>query len=206
MGPVLTVRDLSCRRGDRVLFKGFHLQVHPGQVVWVRGANGRGKTSLLRLLAGLSRPDAGAIVWDAGSRTDRRPVYIGHHNALKDDLTAIEALQFLACLHGRPAAPDRLEAALRQCGVHARRNAPVRNLSQGQRRRVALARLCLEHHPSMWILDEPFDALDTQGVETLNRLLADHAGRGGCAVLTSHLALTLQHPSPLSVSLDNVPA
>lgn len=179
--------------------------------MWLRGTNGRGKTSLLRLLAGLSRPEHGGITWQGTPIRDaedfhRRLVYVGHSNALKDDLTALESLRFLALLHGRPAARPALLEALRQCGMGQRSDAPVRTLSQGQRRRVALARLWLESEASLWILDEPFDALDNQGVEMLNGLLAAHARRGGCVVLTSHLALTLTDPQPITVSLDNVAA
>lgn len=177
----------------------------------MRGANGRGKTSLLRLLAGLASPEQGEIRWtstpdQAPTDTSRRLVYIGHSNALKEDLTALESLQFMARLHRRPADPQALEEALRRCGMHGHRHAPVRTLSQGQRRRVALARLCLETDPLLWILDEPFDALDIQGVETLDGLLSGHAQRGGSVVLTSHLALTLSNPQPIVVSLDNAPA
>jgi heme exporter protein A len=209
--PVLAAHGLACRRGDRILFAGLDLEVHPGQVVWLRGTNGRGKTSLLRLLAGLSRPEQGGVSWGGTAIRDaedfhRRLVYVGHSNALKEDLTALESLRFLALLHGRPATAAALEQALQQCGVSAHRHAAVRTLSQGQRRRVALARLALEVDASLWILDEPFDALDTQGVEILNGLLARHARRGGSVVLTSHLALTLADPQPVIVSLDNVPA
>ena len=177
----------------------------------MRGANGRGKTSLLRLLAGLASPEQGDIRWtgtpdQATVQAARRLVYIGHSNALKDDLTAFESLQFMAQLHRRPASPQALEDALRRCGMHGHRHAPVRTLSQGQRRRVALARLCLETEPLLWILDEPFDALDIQGVETLDGLLSSHSQRGGSVVLTSHLALTLSDPQPIVVSLDNAPA
>lgn len=208
---MLAAQELACRRGDRVLFAGFELELPPGRVVWVRGANGRGKTSLLRLLAGLGRPEHGSIRWGGTPirQSDdfrRQLVYIGHSNALKEDLTALESLRFLALLHGRPAGEAALAEALRRCGMHGHRNALVRTLSQGQRRRVALARLCLESGPSLWILDEPFDALDTQGVEALNGLIAAHARRGGSVVLTSHLALTLTDPQPVTVSLDNVAA
>jgi len=208
--PVLTAHALGCRRGDRLLFEGFELEIHPGQVIWVRGANGRGKTSLLRLLAGLASPEQGEIRWNrtpdqAAMNASRRLVYIGHSNALKEDLTALESLQFVARLHRRPAGAQALENALRRCGMHGHRHAPVRTLSQGQRRRVALARLGLETEPLLWILDEPFDALDIQGVETLDGLLSEHAQRGGSVVLTSHLDLTLSNPQPIIVSLDNAP-
>jgi len=201
--PTLHVIDLACRRGDRILFKGLGFDVTPGQVVWLRGANGRGKTSLLRLLAGLSSPEAGELRWGG---SPRQRVYIAHANALKEDLTAIESLRFLARLHGRDDSDAVLDAALQQFGIGDKRNAFVRTLSQGQHRRVALARLALDREPSLWILDEPFDALDVEGIATLNALLTQHAACGGCVVLTSHQALTLAQPVPVVVQLDEVVA
>lgn len=201
--PSLAAIDLACRRGDRILFKGLQFEVKPGQVVWLRGANGRGKTSLLRLLAGLSTPEAGQVSW-AGTPTQR--VYVAHANALKEDLTVLESLRFLARLHGRADSDAALGEALSLFGMASRRDALVRTLSQGQHRRVALARLALDVAPSLWILDEPFDALDTEGIHTLNTLLTQHAARGGSVVLTSHQALTLSEPVPLIVQLDEVAA
>ena len=150
----------------------------PGELVWLRGQNGSGKTSLLRIVAGLSRPEAGSISVGGG----RPGAYIGHANALKDDLTVTESLSFLARLHDLDSGAQGIRDALRTI---------VRTLSQGQRRRVALARLALERDPSLWVLDEPFDALDTHGIDAVNRLLAGHLARGGSVLLTSHLALSL---------------
>ena len=183
------------------MFKGLDLAVHAGQVVWLRGANGRGKTSLLRLLAGLSTPEAGEIHWGS---SPRQLVYIAHANALKEDLTVLESLRFLARLHGRDDRDASLVDALQRFGMASRRDAPVRTLSQGQHRRVALSRLALDSQPSVWILDEPFDSLDTEGIATLNGLLTRHAQRGGSVVLTSHQALTLSEPQPVVVQLDEV--
>lgn len=199
--PALSVTQLACRRGDRILFKGLDLDVHAGQVVWLRGANGRGKTSLLRLLAGLSTPEAGQVQWGS---SPRQLVYIAHANALKEDLTVLESLRFLARLHGREEGDAQLVNALQGFGMASRRDAPVRTLSQGQRRRVALSRLAIDTQPSVWILDEPFDSLDTEGIATLNALITRHAQRGGSVVLTSHQALTLSEPQPLVVQLDEV--
>lgn len=195
--PLLAAHDLACRRADRRLFHRLSLGVLPGQLLWVRGDNGRGKTSLLRLLAGLSTPDQGRLSWAraaaAGLDADGGPaparVYIGHHNALKDDLSAHEALQFLARLHRLAADPAAIDAALEAMGVQRISRAWVRTLSQGQRRRVALARLALERMASVWLLDEPYDALDAQGSERLGALLQAHRLRGGAVVLTSHQAL-----------------
>lgn len=208
---LLSAAGLACRRGERLLFRGLDFAIAPGQVLWLRGANGRGKTSLLRLLAGLSTPEAGEVRW-AGLRLQRnaasldRLVYIGHANGLKDDLTVLESLRFLARIHGRPCSPQALDDALDNLGLRSRRTAPIRTLSQGQRRRVALARLALDLTldalPSLWILDEPYDALDAQGITTLDTLLSAQARRGGGVVLTSHLPLNLRDPEPILLQLD----
>lgn len=190
--PTLTLSDLACRRGNRVLFRGVNLAVRPGQAVWLRGRNGRGKTSLLRLAAGLAVPESGTILWhdtpvrDAPNYAGRR-VFVGHANALKDDLTVTESLTFLAQLHERPGDASSIRAALERVGMGSRRDAVVRTLSQGQRRRAALARLALESEPAIWILDEPYDALDVDGVQVVNELLREHLARGGSVLLTSHL-------------------
>ena len=190
----LAALQLACRRGRSVLFRDLDMEVPCGEIVWVRGQNGRGKTSLLRLVAGLSEPMHGQVLW-GGLPVRRAPgycdqlVYIGHANALKDDLTVLEALEFLLRIHGRSVDPTATGAALQRLGLHSRRHAKVRTLSQGQRRRAALARLAAEQSASTWILDEPFDALDVDGVARLNELLGLHARRGGRVLLTSHLPL-----------------
>jgi heme exporter protein A len=200
--PLLTTRKLTVQRGERRLVTGLDLAVAPGEVVWLRGRHGCGKTTLLRLLGGLSWPDEGEVLWrgvprkrsDGAWRAEL--LYIGHTNALKDDLVAGEALRFLARVQARPADDASLAAALRRLGVGSRGAQPVRTLSQGQRRRVALARLALPLAPVLWLLDEPFDALDDLGIAALNTLLAEHAARGGSALLTSHQALSLKDPLP----------
>lgn len=206
--PVLEAVDLGGERGGRPLFRQLRFALLPGQVVWLRGRNGRGKTSLLRLLAGLSTPASGAVhcAGVALRRVDaawrERLVFIAHANALKEDLTVAESLRFLAQLQGRDCTADELATALTRVGVAALAPRPVRTLSQGQRRRVALARLALPQPPSVWLLDEPFDALDDDGVSRLNTLLSEHAARGGSALLTSHQAVGLKDPVPLQLNLD----
>ncbi len=191
--PTLAAIDLACRRGNRRLFAGVNFHVDAGQATWLRGRNGRGKTSLLRLAAGLSAPEAGRITWGGVPVRDaagmaRRLVYIAHASALKDDLSVTESLRFLARLHGRDDSIDALHAALDRVGMSARRDALVRTLSQGQRRRATLARLALERAASLWVLDEPYDALDSDGIEAINALLSEHLARGGSVLLTSHQA------------------
>lgn len=206
--PLLAARALACRRGSRLLFEGLDLDLHPGELVWVRGRNGRGKTSLLRVVAGIAAPQHGELRLDGAPFAvmpdrSRRLVYIGHADALHGDLTAREALAFLLRLHGRAHDGARVDAALDHWDVHDHRHAPVRGLSQGQRKRVALARLACERAGALdddrkaplWVLDEPFDALDADGVACLNALLAQHLQRGGGVLLTGHqaaLAPTLQ--------------
>ncbi|MBL8330829.1 MAG: cytochrome c biogenesis heme-transporting ATPase CcmA [Rubrivivax sp.] len=204
--PLLRAAGLEGQRGERTLFRGLELTLAPGEIVWLRGRNGRGKTTLLRLLAGLATPAAGDIAIDGqaarGSAWRAGMSYIAHANALKDDLSATEALSFLAGLAGRTPSSTELKQALTRLGVAERARAPVRTLSQGQRRRVALARLALPQAPRLWLLDEPFDALDDIGIGTLNGLLAEHSARGGAALLTSHQALSLSQPQPREFSLD----
>jgi heme exporter protein A len=206
----LATRQLAARRGDRLLFRGLDLELGAGEIVWLRGTNGRGKTTLLRLLAGLSTPAEGEVrvqgqpLSAAAPQWRRDLAYIAHANALKDDLLAHEALRFAAGLRGVPVAPEAVRAALERLGVGRQARLPVRVLSQGQRRRVALARLALPHAPGLWLLDEPFDALDEAGIGTLEALLREHAAAGGAVLLTSHQAL----PAGLAtrvLDLDTVP-
>lgn len=205
--PLLTVEGLECRRGERTLFSGLGFSLQAGAILWLRGANGQGKTTLLRTLARLSRPEAGRVAWRQGQGGGGGTLYLAHANALKEDLSALESLRFLRQLDGGTLDGGELSAALARVGMASRRDAPVRTLSQGQRRRVALARLALPGSARVWLLDEPFDALDAGGVEILNELLTEQARRGGAVVLTSHLALTLREPRPETISLDaTVPA
>lgn len=206
--PLLAAVNLAGERGGRPLFRRLSFELQPGQVVWLRGRNGRGKTSLLRLLAGLSTPVEGAVqcagvaLAQAAAAWRERLVFIAHANALKEDLSVSESLRFLAQLQGRDATVSQLSVALDRLGVAPLAARPVRTLSQGQRRRVALARLALPQPPSIWLLDEPFDALDDDGVGRLNSLLSEHAAAGGSTLLTSHQALTLQNPAPTVLDLD----
>jgi len=207
--PTLQLIDLACRRGDRVLFEGVHLGVAAGRVVWLRGSNGRGKTSLLRLVTGLASPEKGEVLWDGepirrSGRYRSELVHIGHANALKEDLTVIESLVFLARIHGRDASEQALQHGLELFGLASRRRAPVRTLSQGQRRRVALARLALESRPGLWVLDEPFDAVDAEGTQRLNALLASHQERGGSVLLTSHQPVISPALQPVEFDLDRL--
>jgi heme exporter protein A len=205
--PTLAAVDLACRRGNRRLFGGVNFAVGAGQATWLRGRNGRGKTSLLRLAAGLSAPESGQITWGGvpvrkATGMAQRLVYIAHASALKDDLSVTESLRFLAQLHGRDDHVTALHQALDRVGMASRRDALVRTLSQGQRRRATLARLALEREASLWILDEPYDALDSDGIEAVNALLAEHLAHGGSVLLTSHQAAGGSAPPMAVFDLD----
>jgi len=182
---LLRIRDLGCERGGRVVCRGQNLALAVGGSIWLRGRNGSGKTSLLRVLAGLARPTGGEL-WRAPRLAS---LFIGHQNALKDDLSVAENLRFLACLCALDDSPVAIDQALRTWGLWSRRAQATRALSQGLRRRLALARLSLAEHQRLWLLDEPFDALDDEGMATLSGQLYAHRTRGGGCVLSSHLPL-----------------
>lgn len=194
---MLEVRDLACQRGEQPLFNGISFDVSAGELLWVEGRNGAGKTSLLRILCGLSPAEAGTVRW-RGENIDtsreallRDTLFLAHANGLKDDLTVAENLRFDARLAGLHASTERIEAALRACGLRERRDLAVRYLSQGQRRRAALARLWMAESRKLWILDEPFAALDAESVERLAAHLGEHLEAGGLAVLTTHQEVPL---------------
>lgn len=194
MTDLLRAQDLTVRRGTEVLFKALNFELSPGQLVWLRGSNGSGKTSLLRVVAGLARADGGTLHWRGkpiGRADDYRSklVYLGHTNGLKDDLSAVESLQFLTTLHGRRHSSEKIQSALQRLGVAHRRKLPTRMLSQGQRRRVVLARLALESSAGIWVLDEPFDALDDAGVALVQDLMHENVQRGGSVLFTSHIPI-----------------
>ncbi|MFN3297806.1 heme ABC exporter ATP-binding protein CcmA [Caldimonas sp.] len=184
--PLLRLQALACRRGTRLLFRGVNLTVSAGDLVWLRGRNGSGKTSLLRLAAGLGRPAQGKVLRSGGP-----PVLLGHTHALKDELTVAESLQFLLGVHALPQQAATVEAALDRFGLAPRRHQRIGQLSQGQRRRVALARLAASRTQPLWLLDEPHEGLDADGAQVLDALLAEHLQAGGSVLMASHQAPSL---------------
>jgi len=194
---MLDATDLECQRGTRRLFAGISFRLAPGECLQVQGANGSGKTSLLRILCGLSRPERGAVRWngqpieDLGDDYRAELLFCGHANALKEDLTASENLLASAALGGTPASLDSARAALDAFGILSLEALPVRALSQGQKRRVALARVATCER-RLWILDEPLAALDARAAETLAARIDSHLAHGGLAVLTSHQPVGLR--------------
>jgi heme exporter protein A len=189
---MLETADLECQRGDRLLFTRLALRVDPGVCVHVAGENGSGKTSLLRILCGLMAPTAGVVRWQGEDIRRLREAYweslayVGHLNGVKDDLSAAENVHISAAIAGWPADAATVRAALAAFGLAGFEDRPARALSQGQRRRVALARLRCASAARLWILDEPFTALDTRGVAALSDLIGAHLAREGCVVLTTH--------------------
>lgn len=188
---MLEVSHLKCVRGERPLFDNVGFRLESSQLLYLRGANGAGKTSLLRILCGLSPAESGQILWNGvpidelGAAYRQDLFYLGHHNALQEALTVNENLAFYATLAGSMPSDAESAGALARLGLRACQTRLVRHLSQGQKRRVALTRLML-NRARLWILDEPFVALDQAAIQLLADLVAAHLDKGGLAVLTSH--------------------
>ena len=205
---MLEAVDLECMRGDRLLFRGIDLSLQPGQLLRVAGANGSGKTSLLRILCGLLQPTGGEVRWNGMPVARQREefcanlVFTGHLNGLKDDLTALENLSVAAALAGVRVDARGARDGLARFGVAHCADLPAKYLSQGQRRRVALARLALSATVPLWILDEPFSALDAGAVIELELLLAAHLAAAGMVVLTTHQEVNVVAQVVLRVDLD----
>ena len=201
---MLEARTLTCVRGERQLFADLDLAVSAGECLHVRGENGVGKTSLLRLLTGLSKPESGEILWSSQSITKdpsayhRQLLFLGHRDALKEDLTALENLQLYAALDDIHLPEDKALAALWRFGLRGRERLTVNCLSAGQKRRVLMARM-LTRQAKLWILDEPFNALDIHAVQALQGLIAEHLEQGGLVVLTSHQEVSLPHVKVLDL-------
>ncbi|MGF1726785.1 cytochrome c biogenesis heme-transporting ATPase CcmA [Photobacterium nomapromontoriensis] len=199
---MLSVEELSCTRDERVLFEDLHFTVSSGELVQIEGHNGAGKTTLLRILAGLGRADNGKVCWHNENIESAREDYhqdllfLGHQTGVKRELTAYENLVFFQSMHrcntqgdlagtAKVTGDDRLWQALAHVGLAGREDVPAGQLSAGQQRRVALARLWLSDH-KLWILDEPLTAIDKQGVKVLELLFLSHVQRGGMVILTTH--------------------
>lgn len=201
---VLEARGLTCVRGEKQLFSGLNLRVSSGYCLHVRGENGVGKTSLLRLLTGLAKPESGEVLWGNQQISSnligfhRDLLFLGHRDALKEDLTALENLQMYAALDAVVLTQEKALAALWRFGLRGREYLPVSFLSAGQKRRVLMARM-LTRQAALWILDEPFNALDVKAVHELENLIAEQVLNGGLVVLTSHQEVNISNVQVLDL-------
>lgn len=190
--PILEVRGLTCERGERTLFEGMSFAVNAGSLVRIAGSNGAGKTTLLRLMTGLMRPVEGEILWRGvpiqKAREDfwRELCYVGHRNGVKDDLSVMENVLINARVASLTVLEQAAREALAAVGLSDFEDVPAGQLSQGQRRRVALARLWVSESVPLWVLDEPFTALDVKAVERLSDLISRHVREGGVVMLVTH--------------------
>lgn len=205
---MLEVAGLGCLRGERRLFSGVSFKLKPGGLIWVQGGNGSGKTTLLRTLCGLTHAMAGEVRWQgepiqvAGEGYRRELAYIGHANGLKEDLSAEENLFVTARLAGQRVSRSEVVRALHGTGLRGREHLPIKFLSQGQRRRVTLARLRLAPARPLWLLDEPFNALDTHAVADMRQIMEAHLFQGGMIALTTHQDVAIPATDIQTLRLD----
>lgn len=194
--PQLQVQALACERGQKSLFEGVSFDLSCGSWLHLEGGNGVGKTSLLRILCGLAPASQGLVLWrglaisDPASAFRCERLYMGHQLALKEELSALENLRFEAAIAGQSLSHQEALDALAEQGLRGREHLPLRVLSQGQKRRCALARLRPGQVP-LWLLDEPFVALDAAAVERLRAQLSRHVALGGAVLYTSHQPVQL---------------
>ena len=204
----LTADNLVGVRGERLLFEKLNFKCSNGTVLYLQGANGTGKTTLLRTLCGLSKPYAGSINWcgeninSLAEEYYKHVLYIGHLPGIKEDLTALENLQFSMALSGTPFHLLQATEVLKMLGLARGLNLPTRMLSQGQKRRVALARLWLQDSP-LWVLDEPFTALDVAATELLKQKIETFANAGGIIIMTTHQEVNIDAPYFVQLRLDS---
>jgi heme exporter protein A len=197
---MLEANNLECVRGDRILFSALNFSLQAGEVLQVNGPNGSGKTTLLRTLCGLMTPAHGEIRWGdqairaLGEEYLKETAYLGHLNGIKDDLSALENLHINSTLSGASVSREDAAAALHTLGIEGCEDLPTKLLSQGQKRRVAMARL-LTSTARLWVLDEPYTALDSAAVQTVQHMISEHVAAGGLVVLTTHQ----------EVAIDRVP-
>jgi heme exporter protein A len=194
---MLEIINLGCIRGDRRLFKDLNFSATAGELIELRGANGSGKTSLVRILCGLATPVAGEVRWQGknirslGEEYHRDVFYLAHQNGVKDELTALENLRIACGVAGNALSRSAAQAILEQVGLSRQQNLPARSLSAGQRRRVALARL-LTSEAGLWILDEVLTSLDETAIKLSRRFIDEHLRNGGIAIIATHQDLALQ--------------
>jgi len=205
---MLDVIGLECVRGERALFRNLSFSLPPGTLLELRGENGSGKTTLLRAICGLLSPIAGEIRWQGenvkslGDDYRAHLGYLGHLNGLKDELSALENVALTASLSGITADASAIEDILRQFGLARCLHLPCKALSQGQKRRAALARVAIGRHHQLWLLDEPFAALDAVAITFLQSQIEQHLVNGGIVMLTTHQDVPMSAPHYQRIELD----
>ena len=196
---MLEVINLTCVRGTRRLFKDLNFSAGEGELVELRGPNGSGKTSLLRILCGLASPAAGEVRWDGqrisslGEEYSSSVAYLGHQNAVKDELTTLENLRISSAVSGTSLDKQRAREILERVGLSQQQNLPARVLSAGQRRRLGMTRL-LASTAKLWVLDEVLTSLDDRAMNLSREFITDHLGQGGMAIVATHQDLNLSVP------------
>ncbi|MDX6290521.1 MAG: heme exporter protein [Blastocatellia bacterium] len=193
---MLEAVNLGCIRGDRRLFKSLNFSIQPGELIELRGANGSGKTSLLRILCGLAGPAEGEVRWNGqnirslGEEYSGVVSYLAHQNGVKDELSALENLRIACGVSGNVLSTAEARTVLEQVGLSRQQNLPARSLSAGQKRRLALARL-LRSSATLWLLDEVLTSLDDTAIKLSRRFIGDHLRKGGLAIIATHQELDL---------------
>jgi heme exporter protein A len=204
---MLEVINLSCVRGTRRLFKDLNFSTERGELIELRGANGSGKTSLLRILCGLATPAAGEVRWQGknirslGEEYFSAVAYLAHQNGVKDELSAIENLRISSAVGGHALNQTEAQEILGRIGLSRQQNLPARSLSAGQRRRVALARL-LTSKATLWILDEVLTSLDDAAIKLSGEFIGEHLKNGGLAIIATHQELNLSAPRVQRLNLS----
>ena len=205
MSALLQTRDLSCVKDDRVLFEGLNLSLSPGQILLVEGKNGSGKTSLLRILTGLSLPESGDVLWqgkpisEVGADYYEQVNYVGHHDGIKRDLTCLENLRLVQAM-GKPLPID-LDDALEKVNLYRFGENFVATLSAGQKRRLAMARLVVTE-ALLWIMDEPFTSLDKASMAMFQQMFEQHLANDGVIVMTSHHDIEMPNSDVVRLNLS----
>jgi heme exporter protein A len=206
---MLEVSQLTAIRDERILFESLSFKINSGELVQIEGRNGTGKTTLLRIVTGLGDRDDGDIFWNQENIESNRDafhqdlLFLGHQTGVKRELTAYENLRFYLSIHSRKRVDkETIYNALIKVGLAGREDVPVAQLSAGQQRRVALARLWLSDH-KLWILDEPLTAIDKQGVKVLESLFLQHAEEGGIVILTTHQDMFADNPKLRKIKLGD---
>jgi heme exporter protein A len=198
---VLSAHDLSVTKRDRLLFEHVNFSVGKGDLLYIKGPNGAGKTSLLRVLTGLVEADCGEVRFAENNiAADRelyhqKLIYFGHNLGVNSTLSAVENLIFWCNQHEVEVSETEIYALLASLSLVGLEDLPVGNLSAGQQRRVALARFWLKKNATLWILDEPFTALDVDGIALLSKRLREHLTKQGAVIMTSHQVLEIDYPT-----------